>query len=658
MNRRAVPSTGDAESTGRRWRCEACGARHARLAVAGDCRLCGGPLVIDLAPATPLPTRAAAVLHDRGDFVRASIAFLATCEAIPDEIVAGFAVPADLEPVYVPFRRTRPAPAGAVTGPGSTPADACLAPGLDARERAALASLARGHPVDELQAAPEVGPVLCGVDPPGGVTGTDYLVPVWVWTLPGLARPLRLLMDAGSGCFVGFAPAALAPARAPARVEVLGHWAWLPALFCLVLALLVGESTVRSLLVLLALATLLGGYLAAAELKRALERGRRRLAVDVWADGAGAADAVTARRELAATQRAISWLPGAYAAIAVCAHVGVTAFVAGHANALHAESPEAASLVPWSPADPNLRGSSFAAASAHRAQLARPVPLAATPALHPGTGRVIAVGPGAYPDLAAAVAAAAPGDTIRIEAGRYAGPRLTLDKDLAIEGHGEVVFVWRGGRGPFIRIAGNGTQVSFTHLRFEAYGINTAVLGDPNQAYGEPPSGSAQVVRLTDVAIDSPQASAIYSTSPGAHYLVEGGDYRGAGSAIIVIDADELVIRPYRGVPTRISTDGTSGVANNAVGLVVHGTRKLAIDDVRWSGDPGGDIAIQGDALAVNVGRSAEPSGTQRVLLVDDRGAPRREIDASLKTEPLRFSVQGGELRPLPEPAPDLARTE
>ena len=45
---------------------------------------------------------------------------------------------------------------------------------------------------------------------------------------------------------------------------------------------------------------------------------------------------------------------------------------------------------------------------------------------------------------------------------------------------------------------------------------------------------------LRDVSIDSPQASAIYSTSPGARYIVEGGQYRGAGSAIIVTDAAEL----------------------------------------------------------------------------------------------------------------------
>ncbi len=374
--------------------------------------------------------------------------------------------------------------------------------------------------------------------------------------------------------------------------------------------------------------------------------------------GEGDSDAAPARRRLVVMHRAVAWLPGIYAGIAVGAHLGVTAYVAGHAAELSAGSPEAASLVPWSPAEPNLRVSPFAATGASRIGLPGHVELGPAPAEQPVSGHVITVGHGGYADLAAAVAAADPGDTISIGPGRYDGPRLLIRKDVAIEGRGDVSFVWRGGRGPFIRIAGRGTRVSFAHLRFEAYGINTAVIGDPNAAYGEPPSGSGQVVVLRDVAIDSPQASAIYSTSPGARYVVEGGQYRGAGSAIIVIDAAELVIRPYRGAPTRISTDGTSGVAHNAVGLAVNGTRLLTIDSVQWSGDPGGDIAIQGDAVVVNLRRAAEPSGAQRVLLVDDRGAARREIEASADAEPLRFSVQGGELRPLSEPGPGETRLQ
>jgi hypothetical protein len=663
------------------WRCEACEARVASSVTPGECPLCGGSLAAD---GIVDEHRCGLVMrprHDRVAFARAALAFLATSVAVPDEVVASLEVPANLVPLYMPFRRVQGAYQARSAGGehvdvvrGTFQVDVCLAPGLEAREAAALEEFVTGYSVEEFGAAPPAGVVLLGQIPRSRVSGRaerrlgaqlgpglsahaievsgehDYLVPVWVLTVLCPGRPLRLLMEAGSGRFVGPAPPTAASGRSLAQLDVLAHWAWLPALFCLLLAALIDTTVVRGALCALAVATLLGSYLAAAELRRVLARTRSRLAAALSGD-TSAGDPAPARRRLVAMQRAVASLPAIYAAIAVCAHLGVTAYVAERSAAQRAPSPEAASLVPWSPANANLRTSPFAlvgVAGAHRASPVEAAAVLSMPRPRPATGRVISVGHGAYQDLAAAVAAASSGDTIRIEAGRYEGSRIQIDKDLAIEGRGDVAFVWRGGRGPFIRIGGRGTQVSFTHLRFEAYDINTAVLGDPNEAYGEPPSGSGQVVRLRDVSIESPQASAIYSTSPGARYLVEGGRYTGAGSAIIVIDAAELVIRPYRGAPTRIATAGTSGVAHNAVGLTVHGTRRLTIDNVQWSGNPGGDIAIQGDAVAVNVGRAAEAGAAQRVLLVDDRGAAQREIAASDDDAPLRFSVHAGELRPLP----------
>jgi hypothetical protein len=428
------------------------------------------------------------------------------------------------------------------------------------------------------------------------------------------------------------APMSHVPAEPP-RVdpECLGHWAWLPALFCVLLTTLVDAPWLRVALGLLAMATLAGGYAYVSALTGAPLAHRRRLE-------AGAA-----------------LLPGVYAVIAVGAHLGVTAYVAIRGHALRDVAFESASLAPWAPVVGNLRASPLAPAAHARAQvmegLAAPEPVTASRRTTP-QGHLLAVGPGGYPTLAAAIAAAASGDTIRIAAGRYPGPRVTIAKDLNIEGAGPVTLYWRGGRGPYLRVAGTGTHVTFAHLRLEAININTAVVGDPNLAYGEPASGAGQEVVLRDVEIDAPQSSAIYSTSPGARYLIEGGQYRTAGTSIIMINGGALTIRPYRGAPTRISSDGSSGVARNAMGLQLVQTARLSIDGVVWSGNPGGDVAIAGNVEAVAMRHTADLAGSQRVILVDDQGAATGEYDLPAEvTRPVRFSVLQGAVHAL-GPAP------
>lgn len=422
-------------------------------------------------------------------------------------------------------------------------------------------------------------------------------------------------------------------ASEPPRVvpERLGHWAWLPALFCLLLTTLVDAPLLRVVLGLIGAGTLAGGYAYVAALSSAPPAHRVRL------------------------EAAAAWLPGVYAAIAVGAHLGVTAYVAIRGHALRDIAFESASLAPWSPVVGNLRASPLAPAAAARLQvlggIASPPPVTSAERAA-RRGQLLAVGPGGYPDLSSAIAAAAAGDTIRIAAGRYPGPRVTIDKDLAIEGAGPVTLYWRGGRGPYLRVAGRGTRVTFSHLRLEAVNVNTAVVGDPNLAYGEPASGAGQQVVLRDVEIDAPQSSAIYSTSPGARYLIEGGQYRTAGTAIIMINGGALSIRPYRGTPTRISSDGSSGVAGNAMGLHLVRTARLSIDGVVWSGNPGGDVAIAGNVEAVALRHTADLAGAQRVILVDDQGAPTGEYDLPAEVNrSVRFSVLQGAVHAL-GPAP------
>ena len=116
-----------------------------------------------------------------------------------------------------------------------------------------------------------------------------------------------------------------APMAASAmRVRELGHWAWVPAIFCLVLMLPIPSWWQRLPLLALAALCVAGGYAAS----RSLERGSRR---------------EHPHRSEAKLQRGIRSLPGVYAAVAVCCHVYVTALLGLHAGlpGLRAEGPAA-----------------------------------------------------------------------------------------------------------------------------------------------------------------------------------------------------------------------------------------------------------------------------------------------------------------------------
>ncbi len=93
-------------------------------------------------------------------------------------------------------------------------------------------------------------------------------------------------------------------------VRELGHWAWVPASFCLALVWALPTWSLRLPLVVLATLCVAGGYAAG----RFIERGRRR-------------DRAYARVSEVTRQRAIRFLPGLYASVVVCSHVYVTVMV-------------------------------------------------------------------------------------------------------------------------------------------------------------------------------------------------------------------------------------------------------------------------------------------------------------------------------------------
>ncbi len=653
----------------RAWRCMPCSVRLAAGAerVLRQCPLCAGPLVAEGTAVTPY-VAALRVRHDRGEFERVARAWLTQCEGVSQEQVASFQLPQELEPVYLPFRRVHgTVQSHTLVADGSSErqhvrgtyvVEVCMAAGVDEAMVAALEAAVAGQSADACSATVPAGPRLLGEVADDCVAARMdcslqrllgheslgrtaqvlseqfFLVPVWLHACQWQGRPLRLLMEACSGRLIAEPPPATDGLHR--RLEVLGHWGWLPAIFCALLAWLIDVALVRALLAMLALLTLSGGYAIVASLRRALCAG-------------GLREVLLAARERGRVQRVAAWLPGAYAAIAIGAHLAATFVLVSQALALDTHRNEASALAPWAPVDHNLRMSAFAYGRSPDRLLpvAESLSVAASVPVDAKASRLLQVGPGGYPDLPTAVAAAVAGDRIEIAPGRYAGMRLLVDKDLSIHGRGEVTFVWHGGQGPFWRVGGHGTHLALSHLRFEAYGINTAVLGDPNAAYGEPAASVSPQVRLSDVTIDAPASSAIYSTAPGARYVLEGGRFRGGGSAIIMIDGMELSIGPLHGRPTQIASAGTSGVAGNSVGVSVNHTQHLNLDSVSWSGDPGGDVSIRGDMQAAALTASADPGGGQRVLLVDDVGVKTLEVGSSAPSELLRFRVEHGQLQTL-----------
>jgi hypothetical protein len=375
------------ETALRDWRCEACGARYVARRAPCGCALCGG--IVDAGPAMDVRPLAPAlrVLHDWSAFARAVREFSDANEGLPPSVAAGPVPPATLAPLYVPFRRlrgtyqARPSP-DRYSIRGTYREDICVADGFDESEIAALEAAVADRPAEEFSGDAPQGPVLVdevretdvarradrrlrGRLGPGiggltrEVSGEQYfLVPVWALACHLPDGPVRLLMEGTSGRVICRPMAATPHGPVVVPVEVIGHWAWLPALFCVLLTTLVDSPLLQALLAGVALATLLGGYLTTTGLRRA--RAQPATARGSLASRDIAADSGGARRRLMLLQRATSWLPGLYASIAVGAHLCVTAYVATRTGDMRDLQFKAASLAPRAPTGSKLHAAPLA----------------------------------------------------------------------------------------------------------------------------------------------------------------------------------------------------------------------------------------------------------------------------------------------------------
>ena len=162
---------------------------------------------------------------------------------------------------------------------------------------------------------------------------------------PG-AQPCALVVDGADAGPLQTTASQVTAGVSPLKVRELGHWAWVPASFCLALMWALPSWSLRLPLVALATLCVAGGYAAG----RLIERGRRR-------------DRGHARLSDATRQRAIRFLPGVYASVVVCCHVYVTVMV-GLSNGLpdlRAGQPSAGAIASLRSAGPPLRRASEAA---------------------------------------------------------------------------------------------------------------------------------------------------------------------------------------------------------------------------------------------------------------------------------------------------------
>ena len=178
------------------------------------------------------------------------------------------------------------------------------------------------------------------------------------------------------------------------------------------------------------------------------------------------------------------------------------------------------------------------------------------------TGTQLIVGSGQqYTSLHAAVEAAAPGDTILVTAGNYVGSLMTITKNLTIVGSGNPTITFNGGVGPYIRLSGDNVNVKISDINFIGVGVNTAVLGDINLAYGPQLPGVNQTFHLINVNISTSGGDAIYAVKPTTSYNIQGGQYSADYAAMIFGDAAQVSIRPSTtGQGTMILSQNYEGI--------------------------------------------------------------------------------------------------
>lgn len=522
-----------------------------------------------------------------------------------------------------------------------------------------------------------------------------WLLPVWVHSFRVDGQRWMVMMDAVSGHVVARLPrprassrpllnelrrfaeqvaekseAALLRHRADRQVP---HWSWLPAIACLLLSRHVTDRSLSLVLISIGVVSLLVGYLGVGWVRRSQLKLLQILRAE---------RSITQRARL---QKRLSrcvglraQVPSVYvalmAAAALCVVIGTKPTpVAEHsvvALGLNAEHDRDAAM--RSRVVPMERAAS-ATPSRTYAQSLDPPPLTRHTGILPmsdgdrklthdnrpshTSGRSLRVGVGAYHTLAAAVADAKAGDTIVLDEGEHNEPSepIIIDRDLTISGRPGAKLVWNSGAGPFIRVGGTETHLTLEHVHLVGNNIYTALLGDANLELAESTTGVRPDVHLKDVWMYATAASAIYSHTPGARFLIEGGAYVASGTPIIVRNVASLTIRGYNGHSTRIQTDDSTDVlrsnlepaVNNGHGLLVENLGTLSVSEVTWLGNPAGNVAIGGDVLRGELDAASSGSLVRHVELVDERRDVITDLTPAFLEGAVRFRVQNGRFEPI-----------
>lgn len=305
---------------------------------------------------------------------------------------------------------------------------------------------------------------------------------------------------------------------------------------------------------------------------------------------------------------------------------------------------DAESLRPWSSIHPNflqspfgLNGRQYVVTQGVPRIGPYPVLMTSRGTLFSGVTRV--VGANGYRTLADAIDASGAGDTIRVHSGNHPGGQAVIRHDLVIEGDADASIEWRGGRGPFIQIGGAGTQVSIRHLRFVGDGVNSALLGDPNLAYGVPEAGSRPHLILDDVVVDNGGAGGVNLQSPGAAVEVYGGYM----SSLHVSNARQVIVDAPRG-DTRVSSAvifhghwGGPGIASAVCIICIHNVDDVTIDHVRTLVGSG-EILVGSSVGQMRVGEHLD---NVTIRLMDDTGRDRGNLPLP-KGAPFVFRVAHG----------------
>ena len=266
-----------------------------------------------------------------------------------------------------------------------------------------------------------------------------------------------------------------------------------------------------------------------------------------------------------------------------------------------------------------------------------PHPVAVTP-MRVSSGVTRVVGSDGYRTLADAIDASQAGDTIRVRSGHYPGGRAVIRHHLSIEGEAGASIEWRGGRGPFIEIGGADTQVGIRNLRFVGDGVNSALLGDPNPAYGVPEAGFRPHLILENVTVTNSGGGAVNFQSPGTTVEVYGGYL----SNLNVSNARQVIVTAAHGLDSvnRVAMfpgHYGQGIARGVCIICVHNVDEVVIDHV-------GTVVGQGEILvgsSVGQMRVGEHIGNVTIRLMDDTGRDRGNLPLP-KGAPFVFRVAHG----------------